>query len=393
MTTTNGIKLACALTVGLTTLVSLPAGARTQGVSDDQITIGTIQDLSGPLAALSKKSLDGMTMRVDEINAAGGINGREIRLVVDDHGYQPRRAKLAAQRMIQRDRIFAMMGVMGSATAMATIPELTKNNVPSLFPFSAARQTYIPINDLQWASVATYDGQMEAGIQYMMEEKTFERPCAIYQDDEFGTEVLKGAEAGLEKLGKEMVETTSFQRGSTDFSSGVAKLRAADCDLVMIGAALREPVGIMNEARTRGWSPAFFGSAASYTTELPKLGGDAVEGYYAMSGVEIPYAESSESEDLRKWAIAYEEKFGAEPDGFSVLGYTMVELFNRAASAAGDDLTVDSLVAQLKQLEAPDLFGADYYFGEETRNGAATASLFQVQDGLWIRQSEPLDTP
>jgi branched-chain amino acid transport system substrate-binding protein len=393
MTTRTGIKLGCALTISLATLVSLPASARTQGVTDDQITIGTIQDLSGPLAALSKKSLDGMNMRIEEINAAGGINGREIRLVVDDHGYQPRRALLAAQRMIQRDRIFAMMGVMGSATAMATIPELTKNNVPSLFPFSAARQTYTPVNDLQWASVATYDGQMEAGMQFMMEEKGFEKPCAIYQDDEFGTEVLKGAEAGLEKLGMEMVETTSFQRGSTDFSSGVAKLMAANCDLVVIGAALREPVGIMNVARTRGWSPAFFGSAASYTTELPKLGGDAVEDYYAMSGVEIPYAESSESEELRAWAREYEDKFGAEPDGFSVLGYTMVELFNRAATEAGEDLTVDSLVTQLKQLEAPDLFGADYYFDEDTRNGAATASLFQVQDGIWVRQSEALDTP
>jgi branched-chain amino acid transport system substrate-binding protein len=391
MTKTTGIKLAYVMTLGLATATG--ALADTQGVTDKQIILGTVQDLSGPLAALSKKSLDGMRMRVDEINAEGGIHGRDIKLVVEDHGYQPRRALLAAQRMIQRDRIFAMVGVMGSATAMATIPELTKNNVPSLFPLSAARQTYTPVTDLKWASLVTYDGQMEAGIQYMVENMEFERVCAIYQDDELGTEVFKGAENGLRHMDMEMVQTTSFQRGSTDFSSGVAKLRAADCDLVVIGAALREPVGIMNEARTLGWEPAFFGSAASYTTELPKLGGKAVEGYYAMSGVEIPYADTSESGELRNWAVAYEDKFGAEPDGFSVLGYTMIELFNRAATAAGRDLDVDALVAELKTLQAPGLFGADYHFDEETRNGAATASLFQVENGIWMRRSEALTTP
>ncbi|MBF6682351.1 ABC transporter substrate-binding protein, partial [Acinetobacter baumannii] len=106
------------------------------GVTDDQITLGTLQDLSGPLAKYSQEALNGMLMAIDEVNEAGGIHGRELALEVADHGYQPQRAVLAARRMIQREHIFAMIQEMGSVTTMATRPILKQHNVLSLFPLS-----------------------------------------------------------------------------------------------------------------------------------------------------------------------------------------------------------------------------------------------------------------
>ena len=105
-----------------------------QGVSPTEIVVGTAQDLSGPIVNFSKAAVNGMRMRVDEVNAAGGIHGRKLRLVVEDHGYDPKKAVLAAQKMVQQDKIFAALGSIGTPTAMAAMPIYLDAKVAHLFP-------------------------------------------------------------------------------------------------------------------------------------------------------------------------------------------------------------------------------------------------------------------
>ena len=90
--------------------------AEQQGVSKDEIVVGTIQDLSGPLAGYGKQARNGMQLRVDEINEQGGVNGRKLKLLVEDSGYDPKKAVLAAQKLVNQDKIFIMMGHLGTAT-------------------------------------------------------------------------------------------------------------------------------------------------------------------------------------------------------------------------------------------------------------------------------------
>src|SRR6185437_79786 len=111
------------LAIGALALTQLPAIARTkvtnEGISANEIVIGTHQDLSGPIKGWGVPVSNGMKMAVEEVNTAGGINGRKIKLIVEDTGYDPKRAVLASQRMIERDKIFAMVGPMGSPTVLA----------------------------------------------------------------------------------------------------------------------------------------------------------------------------------------------------------------------------------------------------------------------------------
>ncbi|MDH5352572.1 MAG: ABC transporter substrate-binding protein, partial [Betaproteobacteria bacterium] len=93
--------------------------AQTQGVTKNEIVIGSMQDLSGPIVAFSKQLKNGMEMRVAEINAQGGIHGRKLRLIIEDHGYDPKKAVLGAQKLVQRDKIFAMVGTIGTPTSLA----------------------------------------------------------------------------------------------------------------------------------------------------------------------------------------------------------------------------------------------------------------------------------
>jgi branched-chain amino acid transport system substrate-binding protein len=148
-----------------------PALAQTQGVSSSEIVIGTAQDLSGPIVSLSKPAVNGMRMRVDEINAAGGIHGRKLRLVVEDHGYDPKKAVLAAQKMVQQDRIFAAVGSIGTPTAVAAMPIYLDRNVAHLFPLTGAREMFDPLHKLKYSFSAPYYDQIRAGLKRLVKEK------------------------------------------------------------------------------------------------------------------------------------------------------------------------------------------------------------------------------
>jgi len=133
------------LAVSALALTHLPASAQTKvtndGISATEIVIGTHQDLSGPIKVWGVPVSNGMKMAVEEINAAGGVNGRKIKMILEDSGYDPKRAVLASQKMVERDKVFAMIGPMGSPTVLASQDILFDAGVLQLFPLTAAEFT------------------------------------------------------------------------------------------------------------------------------------------------------------------------------------------------------------------------------------------------------------
>ena len=123
----------------------------------------------------------------------------------------------------------------------------------------------------------------------LIKEKGSKKVCVMYQDDEFGLEVLRGGEAGLKTVGMEFAEKTSYKRGATDFSSQIQRLQAAGCDFIALGTIIRETIGAIATARRLGYNPTFMGSSASYTDLIHKLGGPAMNGLYATMGAQHPY--------------------------------------------------------------------------------------------------------
>jgi len=297
--------------VTLALFAATPALAQ-QGVSPTEIVIGTAQDLSGPIVALSKPAVNGMRMRIDEENAAGGINGRKLRLVVEDHGYDPKKAVLAAQKMVQQDKIFAALGSIGTPTAMAAMPIYLDAKVAHLFPLTGARQMFEPLHDLKYSFSAPYYDQIRAAMKRVIKDKGLKKVCAVYQDDDFGQEVLQGGEHALKDLGMTYAEKTSFKRGATDFSSQVAKMKDAGCDGVVMGTIIRETIGVIGTARKLDWNPAFVGTTASYFDIIHKLGGAAVNGFYSACTINYPY-EDDKNDKVRAWFASYKDKYKEDP--------------------------------------------------------------------------------
>jgi branched-chain amino acid transport system substrate-binding protein len=365
-------------------LACTTALAQTQGVSKDEIVLGSIQDLSGPLAGFGKQVRFGMMLRVDELNEQGGINGRKVRLLVEDSGYEPRRAVLAAQKLVNQDRIFAMVGHIGTAQNMAAMPVQFQKNVINFFPVTAAREMYDPFHRLKYSFAATYYDQMRIAVPKLVKEKDAKKVCTMYQDDEFGLEVVRGAEEGLKSIGMDLAERTSFKRGATDFASQMQRLASAQCDFVVMGTIIRETIGGIATARRLGFNPTFIGSSAAYTDLIHKLGGPAMNGFYATMTVQNPYLDDA-SQPIRFWANKYKTKYNEDPTVFSVYGYSLVDAFIRAASKAGPNLSTDSFIKAMDTMTIPpDIFGsAEMTFSPTKRLGSNSSRLSQIQDGRW----------
>ncbi len=355
-----------------------------QGVSKTEITVGTIQDLSGPLAGFGKQIRLGMMLRVDEINEQGGIGGRKLKLEIEDSGYDPRKAVLAAQKLVNQDKIFAMLGHLGTAQNNAAMPVQFEKNVINFFPVTAAREMYDPFHKLKYAFASTYYDQMLSTLPTLVKEKGAKKVCTIYQDDEFGLEVVRGAEAGLKTIGMELAEKTSFKRGATDFSSQVARMKAANCDFVALGTIIRETIGTIAESRKTGFNPTFMGTSAAYTDLIHKLGGKAMDGLYATMTVANPYLDDA-SQPVRFWANKYKTKFNEDPTVFSVYGYLIVDIFGNAATKAGANLNTDSFIKVMDTMSIPpDIFGSPAQtFGPTKRLGSNASRLSQLQDARW----------
>jgi branched-chain amino acid transport system substrate-binding protein len=365
------------------------AGAQSQGVTKDEIRIGTIQDLSGPLAGFGKQARNGMQLRVDELNEQGNIHGRKLKLFVEDSGYDPKKAVLAAQKLVNQDKIFIMAGHIGTAQNMAAMPVQFEKNVVNFLPITAAREMYEPHHRLKYSFAATYYDQIRLALPKMIKEKGAKKVCTIYQDDEFGLEVQRGAEAGLKAVGMELAEKTSYKRGATDFSSQVAKMKAANCDLVVLGTIIRETIGTVGEARKTGFNPTFLGSSAAYTDLIHKLGGKAMDGIYATHTAQHPYLDEA-SQPIRFWANKYKTKFNEDPTVFSVYGYTIIDAFIKAAQKAGPNLTTDSFVKAMDTMTfEPDMFGAPKSTYTATKRlGNDLSRLSQIVDGKWKVMSD-----
>jgi branched-chain amino acid transport system substrate-binding protein len=384
------LKYAAALaTLALTATIAQAQNAPPQGVSATEITLGSIQDLSGPIAGFGKQSRLGMMLAVDEINEQGGINGRKLKLIVEDSAYDPKKAVLAAQKLVNQDKIFIMLGHIGTAQNMAAMPVQFEKNVINFFPITAAREMYEPFHKLKYSFAATYFDQMRNAVPKLVKDKGAKKVCTMYQDDDFGLEVLRGGEAGLKTIGMEFVEKTSYKRGATDFSSQVSKMQASGCDLIVLGTIIRETIGAIGTAKKSGYNPTFLASSAGYTDLIHKLGGAAMNGLYATMTVQNPYLDEA-SKPIQFWAAKYKTKFNEDPTVFSVYGYTIVDTFAKAATKAGKGLSTETFIKAMDTMSIPsDMFGsAPATFSPTKRLGSEASRLSQITDGKWKVISE-----
>jgi branched-chain amino acid transport system substrate-binding protein len=363
-----------------------------RGVTAGEIVLGMHTDLSGPAATYGVSSSNAVKMRFDEANASGGINGRRIKLIVEDTQYQVPRAVQAGTKLINRDRIFAMVAPLGTPMNNALFKDQFEAGVPNLFPLSAARSMFQPFNRLKFYGAASYVDQVRAGIKYLVTQKGKKAVCAMYQDTDFGKEVLDGAQMEVDELKMKLVETATHKPTDQDFTAQITKLKAAACDLVVLGTIVRDSIVPYATARKIGWTDVdFLGSAAAYDLVVAGAQGGVTEGLYAMGLTDMPYRDTLGAA-AQGWFDRYRERFKADPNIGAVYGEVAADLTALGIDRAGPALTLDSFVTGLESIKGyHDIFnGPELTFAADKHQGANSSFLAVVKGGRWVRLTDPL---
>jgi len=371
-----------------TVVLAVPGMAEqnVRGVTDNEIVIGTYTDLSGVTAVWGVNDVNAYRMAFEKANAAGGINGRKIRYIVEDMQYQVPRAVQAANKLINRDNVFIMVSNGGTPMNNATLPTQLEKGVPNIFPYTAARSMYQPLHHMKFGYSASYYDMERAGVKLFATTYGKKRICAMSQDTDYGRDVMDGARDELAALNMQLAAETLHKPTDTDFSAAVAKLRNADCDLILLGTIVRDTVQIVSALRKIGWDVDILGNEPIYDQSVADVPGGATRGIYTMTAT--LYVDPGDPRPLvHEFATKYEELYGHLPNFAAEIGYSAAEVVVLALQRAGRDLTADSFIAALESIkDYKDIFGSPMMsFSATKHQGSNEAFLCQVKDGKWVQ--------
>ncbi len=364
-----------------------PAWAE-DGVTDKEIVVGAGMDLTGAVANWGVNIKAGMEAVFNRVNDAGGVQGRKIKLITYDHVYQPPKAVANAKRLVERDKVFVMMGHLGTPTTKAVKDYLEEKKVPDIFPATLA-SLWTTSGKWHVGDLATYADQTGLIIDYLVKERKIRKIASFYQDDEYG---LDGHLAGKARLKHQYdlayAAEVDYKRADIDFSSQAAKLKESGADAVILQAVYREPPRLAEQCHAIGYNPVFIGPSPIVLDKTIELGGKHVEG---LIGVEVYPLPTEPGAFLDLYRADMKKYFPSLAlDTTNLYGYQKAALFVEALQRAGKNLTRDSVLKAIESIKDWDPgWGLKYSYGGDNRRGMSRAGrLVVVKDGKWTKLSD-----
>jgi branched-chain amino acid transport system substrate-binding protein len=376
-------------------LLACVASAQAGGVSDTEIVLGSHLDLSGPAAAGMPMLRNAMQLRVDEANAAGGVHGRKLRLIVEDNGSQPQMAVRAVQKLVKSDDVFAIINSFGSGPNAATVKATTDAGVLLFAPWAASSiiQKVAGNSPLVFTTVQNYDSTTATGLSWAIKNWGSKKVGVIYQEGPFGDLVRAGMNSALKAANQTVAAEAAYKVGDIDFSSQVARLKAADVDLILTATVVRETIGVMAEVKKLGWNNVKVLSAIpGRSTIVARLGKDAVEGLYGIGGWQMHDSTSTDAA-AQKFLAAYKAKFNADADENAANAYSYTDWFISILQATGRNLTAESFAKAAPGVGHQDFTTYSRQSFSANHVSPEYASIEQVKGGRWVPVAAAMTGP
>lgn len=384
-------SLAIVLGVGGTLSLAAACGGESGASASDTIKIGMNLEMTGVASTLGPHALIAAEMARDEINEAGGIDGREVELVVEDNRSTPEQASIAVNELLRED-VVAIVGPVQSTQAAVAFPTTNRAEIVSMSPGSA--KPGLTAENRPWAfRNALLDDQVATGIvQELVETEGIERTGIVVDgrdaySNNYGNVVLP---AVLKEAGVEVTRVLETQSGQRDFSVEVTSLKRAGVDSVALNTLFEDGAVFMKEAQRQGLDVPIYGGASMAVPQTVELAGDAAEGIYAGS----TFVSTLEDQEVQAFVDEYTKRAKEElPEGSALLpgyidagAYETVMLIAEAMKGAEGD--IDAQREQVREeLEATDGFqglGTELSMNEDG-DVVKPIMVLQVQDGNFKR--------
>jgi ABC-type branched-subunit amino acid transport system substrate-binding protein len=363
--------------------LTLPAEAGEVGVMPDRIVFGQAAALSGPSSALGQKMRQGILAAFAEVNAKGGVHGRTLQLVSRDDGYDPDRSVLQTVKLLHEDKVFALIGAVGTPTSLVTVPIAKAEEVPFIGPFTGAG--FLREKDLDNVVNirASYSAEAEAWVKYLTEDRHIKRIAIFYQDDSYGRDGLAGVKLALEKRGMELAAEATYERNTKAVGLAMRVLKRTEPEAVVMVGTYAPCAEFIRLARASGFDPLFvnisFVGADALAQELGRDG----EGVIVSQVVPFPWDTSVKVvADYQAAEKAIDP--GLPPDFVSLEGYICGRLAAAALDMAGPNPTRAEMLRVINEVGQFDISGDRLTVGHKTRESSAQVFLTQIQgDGTF----------
>jgi branched-chain amino acid transport system substrate-binding protein len=254
--------------------VALAGSAADPGVSGDSILIGGTAPLSGEASSAGAVSR-GAAAYFAYVNARGGVNGRKIEYKVLDDAYEPARTVQAVRELVQQDGVFALFNTLGTSTNLAVRDFLNQSKVPQLFVASGATTWGRDARRYPWTIgyIPSYQTEGIVLARHVLKTKPRARIAVLYQDDEYGKDLLAGFKRGLGAKAKQLVKAVGYDQTGADVNSQVAELRATKANVFMVFAFGKFSIQAEIQAAKLGWRPQVYVNAVASSTSLMTIAG------------------------------------------------------------------------------------------------------------------------
>jgi len=375
-TLTRALPRYAILAVGLAMAFgTLPAAAQ------DAIKVGMSGPFSGGLSLLGQSVRDGVEVAFSEINEQGGVAGRKLQFIAEDDGYEPMRTIASARKLVEQDKVVALLAVTGTAPSAALLPFVTESKTPMLFPYAFSHSLTTPLNRDVFTTLPEVRVQMVVLANYILNTLKQTKVAAIYQNDDFGQDAVTGLD---ERFGRDKVALVKlpFDRGTTNFSGVVAQAKAAGVEHVVFLGIPKDAALVMREANNLGWKPQFSGHNALGDPQTFQLAGPLAEGAIAIAVMEP----LDSDKPAVKAFIAAQQKYkpNSKPTTYSMHGYQSGKLFAEIVKRAGGKTDEASIVGAIEGLSGFDTgLMAPLTFSPKQHAGALAGAIMKAQGGKW----------
>ena len=369
-------------TIALGSSLTWPAFAQ----SDNSIVLGQSAPLTGPAAQLGIQFREGAKLYFNQVNAKGGINGRQIDLRTVDDGYEPEKTAANTKQFLADD-VFALFGYIGTPTSVAALPLATAAKVPFFAPFTGAQVLREPFNRYAIHVRASYFDET-ADIVKQASAVGIKKFSVFYQNDAYGKAGLEGVERALKALNLPMTSLGTVERNSIDVKKAVADIMAKQPESIVQISAYKSCAAFIREARKAGFGGTFYNVSFVGTQALLTELGKEARGVVVSQVMPYPYSPNTPvaGEYLEAIKVASATNKDLSINYSSMEGFVAAKIFVEAMRRAGRNATREAFITAIESMQSYQMGGFTVNFGPNQHTASKFVDLTVLTDDGRVRR-------
>lgn len=362
-----------------TALVLHPILLAEDGVSPKEVTIGMVNAQTGPAAGLGVRMRAGAFAFLKRSNAAGGVHGRTIKLIAYDDSYEPDRALAMTKKLLNEDKVFGLLGYVGTPTCAAVLPLIQETGVPFVGPFTGAEVLRNQVKKSVFNVRASYFDETEGLVQRFTTDLGLSRIGILIQDDAFGAAGEAGVLRALAKRKLTLAGKGTFKRNSMEVDAGLADLQKANPEAVILIGPYTPLSAFIKRTHAKGFTPPM--ATISFVGTESQIKNLGPEGDGLVISQVLPPPTDASHPLVKRYQTDLAASGGGEPDYTSLEGYVAAAVFSAGLGKAGPNLTRASFMTAMDSLQLDLGVALKPAFSPTNHQGLRTIYFTRVKGG------------